>query len=393
MKEAETANILTQVVNGLLYLKARNIIHRDMSLSNLLLTDNLKVKISDFGLATKLARPDQKHLTLCGTPNYISPEVATRASHGLPVDVWGLGCMMYTMLVGTPPFDTDGVKQTLTRVVRDDFVMPTHLSMDAQDLLRRLLRKNPIERIHIDDVLCHPFMEKHIADAMHYNMNTIASVDSGLITMSSGALSTQHLTGKNGIFDQCSTRLDANIKRPNVLNTANGNASEHNLYYQNGSDRMEDDGIANCFDKIDLLQKNGAQYLIHRDGLADKQPMRSNNAIYGNAFAHQREHGNQENQNTPVNGQRFQHILPKPQNCILNGLRAEKISVPPLSSMRLMPTRHKTRSAILTILSLGEVVVELIKFKSKYNEERVVDVCRISSDGLRIVIYQPDAGR
>lgn len=388
MSEAETANILTQVVNGLLYLKVNNILHRDMSLSNLLLTKDLKVKIADFGLATELARPDEKHMTLCGTPNYISPEVASRASHGLPVDVWGLGCMMYTLLVGKPPFDTDGIKSTLTRVVMVDFAMPSYLSMEAKDLLDRLLRKNPIERIHIDDVLAHPFMVKHnVASAPKYNMNTIASVDSGLMTMSSGALSTQNLTGKIGIFDQSRARLEATVDkytRPNVLGTANGAAVGHNVYHQNDQHRMDDNGIANCFDKMELLQTNSTP--------KSTQPTRSNEGIYGN----QREqafYGNQENQNKVANGQRFEHILPKPQSSKLNGPSAEKISVPPLTSVRLMPTRHKTRSAILSILPLGEVVVELIKFKSKYNEERVVDVCRISNDGLRIVTYQPDAGR
>jgi polo-like kinase 4 len=60
-------------------------------------------------------------LTMCGTPNYISPEVVTRAAHGLEADVWGLGCMLYTLLVGRPPFDTDAIKSTLTRVVMADY--------------------------------------------------------------------------------------------------------------------------------------------------------------------------------------------------------------------------------------------------------------------------------
>lgn len=58
---------------------------------------------------------------MCGTPNYISPEVVTRAAHGLEADVWGLGCMLYTLLVGRPPFDTDAIKSTLTRVVMADY--------------------------------------------------------------------------------------------------------------------------------------------------------------------------------------------------------------------------------------------------------------------------------
>lgn len=122
MNEVEAATVLKQVVDGLLYLHSHRIVHRDISLSNLLLTQDLKVKIADFGLAT-LDQPGEKHMTLCGTPNYISPEVASRASHGLAVDVWGLGCLLYTLLVGKPPFDTDAVKSTLARVVKVDFTV------------------------------------------------------------------------------------------------------------------------------------------------------------------------------------------------------------------------------------------------------------------------------
>lgn len=96
---------MAQVVEGLLYLHSHNILHRDMSLANLLLTKDMRVviyvhifkytlyflfnflkyvylcfyikKIADFGLATQLSRPDEKHMTMCGTPNYISPEVCS----------------------------------------------------------------------------------------------------------------------------------------------------------------------------------------------------------------------------------------------------------------------------------------------------------------------------
>lgn len=71
----------------------------------------------------------------------------------------------------------------------------------------------------------------------------------------------------------------------------------------------------------------------------------------------------------------------------------EKITVPPLNSERLRPVKHKTSHAIYHIRECGEVVVEFIKFMAQYNEERVVNICRISKDGLRILIYNPDPGR
>jgi len=64
-----------QIVSGIKYLHTHSILHRDLSLTNMLLTDDLKVKIADFGLAAQLREPGEQHYTLCGTPNYISPYV------------------------------------------------------------------------------------------------------------------------------------------------------------------------------------------------------------------------------------------------------------------------------------------------------------------------------
>lgn len=76
-------------------------------------------------------------------------EVASRSAHGLEADVWSLGCMFYTFLVGTPPFDTDTVKTTLNRVIKGEFDLPEDLSPEAEDLIHQLLKKNPTQRIKL----------------------------------------------------------------------------------------------------------------------------------------------------------------------------------------------------------------------------------------------------
>nr|CAI5861153.1 unnamed protein product [Callosobruchus analis] len=179
LSETEVSNIMIQVVEGIKYLHSYNILHRDLSLSNLLLTKDMQVKIADFGLATQLSRPDEKHMTMCGTPNFISPEVASRGSHGLEADVWGLGCLLYTLLVGSPPFDTPAVKSTLTKVVLSNYTLPDHLSSEAKDLINSLLQKNPKDRITLDQILEHPFLKRTRNVASHLNH------DSGIHTMSS----------------------------------------------------------------------------------------------------------------------------------------------------------------------------------------------------------------
>ncbi|XP_041359491.1 serine/threonine-protein kinase PLK4-like isoform X2 [Gigantopelta aegis] len=184
LSEDEARLFMKNIVEGILYLHSHGILHRDLTLSNLLLTRDMDIKIADFGLATQLSVPDEKHFTMCGTPNYISPEVAMRSAHGLETDVWSLGCMLYTFLVGQPPFDTDGVKKTLNLVVTALYSVPDYLSPDAQDLIQCLLRKNPKDRISIRDIFSHSFMTKtSVLNKANSHKYSELSMDSGRGTM------------------------------------------------------------------------------------------------------------------------------------------------------------------------------------------------------------------
>ncbi len=92
------------------YLHDRRIIHRDLKLGNLFINDEMQVKIGDFGLATTLDYDGERKKTLCGTPNYIAPEMLEKKGHSFEVDIWAIGCILYTLLVGNPPFETQTLK-------------------------------------------------------------------------------------------------------------------------------------------------------------------------------------------------------------------------------------------------------------------------------------------
>jgi len=117
LHELEVQSWTMQIINALKYLHARRIIHRDLKLGNLFINDKMEVKVGDFGLATKLDFDGEKKRTICGTPNYIAPEVLEgKAGHSYEVDVWSLGVIIYTLIIGKPPFETSDVKATYKKI-------------------------------------------------------------------------------------------------------------------------------------------------------------------------------------------------------------------------------------------------------------------------------------
>ncbi|NWY90922.1 PLK4 kinase, partial [Loxia curvirostra] len=239
--EDEARHFLHQIITGMLYLHSHGILHRDLTLSNILLTSNMNVKIADFGLATQLKMPHEKHYTMCGTPNYISPEIATRSPHGLESDVWSLGCMFYTLLIGKPPFDTDTVRNTLNKVVLADYEMPAFLSREAQDLIHRLLRKNPADRLSLSSVLDHPFMARG-GSARSRDLGTSEdSMDSGNATISTTFMGSSSISTSGSLKEK--KKLLVGQPLPNKITFFPTNKNSSNNSSGDGSGSFQQWGI------------------------------------------------------------------------------------------------------------------------------------------------------
>ncbi len=135
--------ITLQILRAINCLHSAGIVHRDLKLSNVLISDceTMRVKICDFGLAVRLEHPDEERFTMCGTPNYIAPEIAGQHSYGFPVDLWAVGCLFYCMTTGESPFEDCDVAATLKRIMSGSFVEPRRLSSGALDFLKCLLNK------------------------------------------------------------------------------------------------------------------------------------------------------------------------------------------------------------------------------------------------------------
>ncbi|XP_059867851.1 serine/threonine-protein kinase PLK4 isoform X2 [Delphinus delphis] len=244
--ENEARHFMHQIITGMLYLHSHGILHRDLTLSNLLLTRNMNIKIADFGLATQLKMPHEKHYTLCGTPNYISPEIATRSAHGLESDIWSLGCMFYTLLIGRPPFDTDTIKNTLNKVVLADYEMPTFLSREAKDLIHQLLRRNPADRLSLSSVLDHPFMSRN-SSTRSKDLGTVEdSIDSGHATISTAITASSSTSMSGSLFDRRRLLIDQPLPNKMTIFPKNKNSSDFSssgdgssLYTQWGNQEQE----------------------------------------------------------------------------------------------------------------------------------------------------------
>uniref|UniRef100_A0A8C5DXV3 Serine/threonine-protein kinase PLK n=1 Tax=Gouania willdenowi TaxID=441366 RepID=A0A8C5DXV3_GOUWI len=157
LTEPEVRYYLRQIVSGLKYLHEQEILHRDLKLGNFFVSESMELKVGDFGLAAKLEPAGNRRKTICGTPNYLSPEVLNKQGHGCESDIWALGCVMYTMLLGRPPFETTNLKETYRCIREARYSLPSSLSLQAKQLITGLLAKIPEERPDLERILRHDF--------------------------------------------------------------------------------------------------------------------------------------------------------------------------------------------------------------------------------------------
>ncbi|XP_072285989.1 serine/threonine-protein kinase N3 [Pyxicephalus adspersus] len=135
------------VVLGLQFLHEKKIIYRDLKLDNLLMDGSGFVKIADFGLCKEGMGYGDRTSTFCGTPEFLAPEVLTDTSYTYAVDWWGLGVLIYEMLVGECPFPGDDEEEVFDSIVNEEVHYPRYLSSEAIKLIRKLLRKTPERRL------------------------------------------------------------------------------------------------------------------------------------------------------------------------------------------------------------------------------------------------------
>jgi len=152
LTEPEAAYFMSQLVLAVRYMHDKNVIHRDLKLGNLFLDKNIEIKVGDLGLATRVEDKDEKRKTICGTPNYIAPEVIqgdkSKRGHSFEVDIWSMGVILYTVLIGKPPYEAKDVKSTYQRIINNEYTFPSHVEISdtARDLIESMLQSIPADR-------------------------------------------------------------------------------------------------------------------------------------------------------------------------------------------------------------------------------------------------------
>ncbi|CAL1568134.1 unnamed protein product [Knipowitschia caucasica] len=145
--EKQTRFYSACVLLGLDFLHQNNIVYRDLKLDNLLMDLDGYVRIADFGLCKEGMGHGDRTSTFCGTPEFLAPEVLTENNYTRSVDWWGLGVLVYEMLVGESPFPGDDEEEVFDSIVNDDVRYPRFLSPDSVSLIQKLLQKNPEMRL------------------------------------------------------------------------------------------------------------------------------------------------------------------------------------------------------------------------------------------------------
>ncbi|XP_030648798.1 serine/threonine-protein kinase 36 [Chanos chanos] len=158
LPECQVHEIACQLVSALYYLHSHRILHRDMKPQNILLGKGGVVKLCDFGFARAMSVSTMVLTSIKGTPLYMSPELVEEKPYDHTADLWSLGCILYELHTGAPPFYTNSIFQLVHLIVKDPVKWPENMGQDCTSFLKGLLTKDPQKRLSWPNLLQHPFV-------------------------------------------------------------------------------------------------------------------------------------------------------------------------------------------------------------------------------------------
>ena len=163
----QVASIIKDVISATYFLHHMYppIIHRDIKPENVLLGDNMRAKLTDFGWSNYM-QGDFKRTTVCGTPIYLAPEMINNTGHDEKVDIWCIGVLLFELITGQQPWQGSDVQTVKYNISRLKINWPKQMDRNAADLISKILRYNPEERISLRNMLMHPFFTNYFPNAV-----------------------------------------------------------------------------------------------------------------------------------------------------------------------------------------------------------------------------------
>ena len=250
LEESKAFDYFIQVVNAVYYLHNNNIIHRDIKPENILIGNDNKIKLCDFGWAKELTLENRS--TFCGTVEYMAPEIVGSENYDYSVDIWSLGILLYELLFGHSPFKANTTKNVILNIKTHELTYDDKnkkISNSCKDLIQKLLVSNPQKRLKIKDILEHPFVKKH-SKKFSYKKKLSTVIDEDQVKSN-----INKNINDNNVDSDLDNKIAGRIKRSNTryISSKNGTKllSEKGLFFPGlNEDQMEKErkkGIQNNF--------------------------------------------------------------------------------------------------------------------------------------------------
>jgi polo-like kinase 1 len=280
LSEPEARYYTLQMIDALRYLHRHNVIHRDMKLGNLFLNKDMEIRVGDLGLSAKLNDQSERKKTICGTPNYIAPEIIAGKSHSFEVDVWSLGVIMFTMLFGKPPFETKDVKSTYRKIRHGDYSFPSHsahVSKEARSLVASILQLNPEKRPTLDEMLCHEWFTGYSAVIPKTLPQSALTTEPNFYDLECQNLGMANFrgSGSNGSNNKLRLSKDSGGRRP--LGQLSGNKSSKSSTKLNGGNNLDKETLGS---NVENKSKQSNEKIVKKSNKEGKT-QRPSSARYG----------------------------------------------------------------------------------------------------------------
>eukprot|EP00794_Sanderia_malayensis_P018348 gene18348-20191_t len=221
LSEEEACRVFWQILSAVEYCHKRHVVHRDLKTENLLLDEGLNIKIADFGFGNYYE--ENQHLkSWCGSPPYAAPEIFEGKEYfGPEVDIWSLGVVLYVLVCAALPFDGTTFPEVRDHVLSGRFRVPYFMSSELEDLIRKILIKNPTQRLTLEQIKEHHWMQQgsHNKSEIFCNQNNENNFEKGI----DGELNSQILSLMKGL------QIDIDATKKSVKE----NAYDHHcaIYY------------------------------------------------------------------------------------------------------------------------------------------------------------------